>query len=195
MDSPVRQRPPLIKQQHTQCTFCLCLKLKRPWFKVHSVVTGGRWWKEEGVAEGSMLNERSMWRFRSKRAITETSCSSSQTPPKKTGNKSVWAWGDTVTGNGLSLSKLSVVKEVAFRGRVEGTSLRPSSPAESPLHQKLQSKRCVTKRVWLCVLVMCSLLRVYLKLEVLVAIHAQFWGYTDHVDNVWTSGQGPPSGL
>lgn len=28
-------------KSHTQCTFCLCLKLKHPWFKVHSVVRGG----------------------------------------------------------------------------------------------------------------------------------------------------------
>lgn len=42
-------------KSHTQCTFCLFLKLKHPWFKVHSVVREGEWdgkRKGEGVAWG-----------------------------------------------------------------------------------------------------------------------------------------------
>lgn len=35
-------------KSHTECTFFFsCLKLKHPWFKVHSVMMGGGRWKEE----------------------------------------------------------------------------------------------------------------------------------------------------
>lgn len=50
-----RQRPFPPENHILSARFCLCLKLKHPWFKVHPVVRGG-WWKRggEGVAEGSM---------------------------------------------------------------------------------------------------------------------------------------------